>query len=235
MRTREDELLQTVATLADSLVDDFDVVDLLQVLVEHCAELFDAVAAGILLVSPSGPLEVIVSTSERSEFVEMMQLRAGEGPCVEAVATGQVVSVEDLRDVADRWPKFAADARQSGFASLHAIPMRLRDSIIGSLNLFRDRVGKLNEPDAIAAKTLADIATISILQQRLVEESILTQGQLQRALDSRVVIEQAKGYIAQSHGLDMDAAFQLIRAHARSTQTRLSVVAADITTGRLSL
>lgn len=235
MRTREDQLLQTVATLADSLVDDFDVVDLLQVLVEHCARLFDAVAAGILLVSPTGQLEVIVSTSERSEFVEMMQLRAGEGPCVEAVATGRVVSVEDLRDVADRWPRFAADARASGFASLHAIPMRLRDSIIGSLNLFGDHVGKLNEPDAIAAKTLADIATISILQQRLVEESILTQRQLQRALDSRVVIEQAKGYIAQSHGLDMDAAFQLIRAHARSTQTRLSVVAADVTTGRLVL
>lgn len=235
MSTREDQLLQTVATLADSLVDDFDVVDLLQVLVEHCAELFDAVAAGILLVSPSGELEVIVSTSERSEFVEMMQLRAGEGPCVEAVATGQVVSVENLRDIADRWPKFSADARRSGFASLHAIPMRLRESIIGSLNLFRDRVGKLNEPDAIAAKALADIATISILQQRLVEESILTQGQLQRALDSRVLIEQAKGFIAQSHGLDMDAAFQLIRGHARSTQTRLSVVAAEITSGRLRL
>jgi hypothetical protein len=235
MSTREDQLLQTVATLADSMVDDFDVVDLLQVLVEHCSELFDAVAAGILLVSPTGELEVIVSTSERSEFVEMMQLRAGEGPCVEAVATGRVVSVEDLRNVADRWPRFAADARRSGFASLHAIPMRLRESIIGSLNLFRDRVGKLNEPDAIAAKALADIATISILQQRLVEESILTQGQLQRALDSRVVIEQAKGYVAQSRGLDMDAAFQLIRSQARSTQTRLSVVAEDIVTGRLTV
>ncbi|GAA3215002.1 GAF and ANTAR domain-containing protein [Microbacterium terregens] len=235
MSTREDQLLQTVATLADSMVDDFDVVDLLQVLVEHCSELFDAVAAGILLVSPTGELEVIVSTSERSEFVEMMQLRAGEGPCVEAVATGRVVSVEDLRNVADRWPKFAADASRSGFASLHAIPMRLRESIIGSLNLFRDRVGTLNEPDAIAAKALADIATISILQQRLVEESILTQGQLQRALDSRVVIEQAKGYVAQSRGLDMDGAFQLIRSQARSTQTRLSVVAEDIVTGRLTV
>lgn len=235
MSTREDRLLQTVATLADSLVDDFDVVDLLQLLVEHCADLFDAVAAGILLVDRNGVLEVIASTSERSEFVEMMQLRAGEGPCVEAVQRGQVVSVEDLRDVADRWPKFAADARRSGFASLHAIPMRLRDSIIGSLNLFRDRAGRLNEPDAIAAKALADIATISILQQRLVEESLLTQGQLQRALDSRVVIEQAKGFIAQRHDLDMDAAFQLIRGYSRSTQTRLSVVAGDIIAGRLAL
>lgn len=235
MTTREDQLLQTVATLADSLVADFDVVDLLQVLVEECASIFDAAAAGILLVSPTGQLEVIASTNERSEFIGLMQLRAGEGPCVEAVATGRVVSVKDLGRVADRWPKFAADARRSGFASVHAIPMRLRDSVIGSLNLFRDRIGELNDPDAAAAKTLADIATISILQQRLVEESLVAQGQLQRALDSRVVIEQAKGYIAQSHGLDMDTAFQRIRAHARSTQTRLSVVASDITTGRLTL
>lgn len=235
MSTREDQLLQTVATLADSLVDDFDVVELLQILVDECTHIFDAAAAGILLVAPSGELEVIVSTNERSELVGLMQLRAGEGPCVEAVATGSVVSVEDLRDVADRWPKFAEDAVRSGFSSLHAIPMRLRESVIGSLNLFRDRVGALNAEDAAAAKTLADIATISILQQRLVEESVIAQGQLQRALDSRVLIEQAKGYVAQSHDLDMDAAFRLIRDHARATQTRLSTVASDITSGRLTL
>lgn len=235
MSTREDQLLQTVGTLADSLVDDFDVVELLQLLVDECATIFDAAAAGILLLSPTGHLEVIVSTSERSEFVGLMQLRAGEGPCVEAVETGEVVSVVDLRDVADRWPVFAEDARNSGFTSLHAIPMRLRDSVIGSLNLFRDRVGVLNTDDAAAAKTLADIATISILQQRLVEESVIAQGQLQRALDSRVIIEQAKGYISQSHNLDMDSAFRLIRGHARATQTRLSTVATEIISGRLTL
>ncbi|MFG6504396.1 ANTAR domain-containing protein [Microbacterium sp. P05] len=235
MATREDQLLQTVSTLADSLVDDFDIVDLLQLLVEESARIFDATAAGILLVSQDRVLEVIASTSERSEFVGLMQLRAGEGPCVEAVATGAVVSVADLAKITDRWPDFAADALRSGFASIHAIPMRLRDSVIGSLNLFRDRVGELNATDAAAAKTLADIATISILQHRLVEESVVAQGQLQRALDSRVVIEQAKGYIAQSHDLDMDEAFRLIRAHARSTQSRLSDIAADITAGRLTL
>ncbi len=235
MRTREDHLLHTVAALADSLVDDFDVVDVLQLLVDECTELFDAAAAGILLLTPTGELEVIASTDERSEFVGLMQLRVGQGPCVEAVTSGRVVSVEDLDDIADRWPAFAADAHRSGFASLHAIPMRLRESVIGSLNLFRDRVGGLNEPDAVAARTLADIATISILQQRLVEESVIAQAQLQRALDSRVVIEQAKGYLAQSQGVDMDTAFQRMRAHARSTRARLSVVAAEIITGRLAL
>ncbi|RKT35773.1 GAF domain-containing protein [Microbacterium sp. AG1240] len=235
MSTREDQLLRTVSTLADSLVDDFDIVDLLQVLVEESASIFDATAAGILLVDRGGELEVIASTSERSEFVGLMQLRAGEGPCVEAIETGRVVSVEDLRDVTDRWPIFAEDARRSGFLSLHAIPMRLRDSVIGSLNLFRDRVGELNAVDAAAAKTLADIATISILQQRLVRESVVAQGQLQHALDSRVVIEQAKGFIAQRRNLDMEAAFRLIRGHARENQRRLSDVAADITSGRLEI
>jgi hypothetical protein len=235
MRTREDLLLQTMASMADSLVADFDLVDLLQRLVEECILIFDATAAGILLRSPVGPLEVMVSTNERSEFVGLMQLRVGEGPCVEAVTTGQVVSVRDLANITDRWPAFAAAAGESGFASVHAIPMRLRDATIGSLNLFRDRPGDLNEPDALAARALSDIATISILQHRIVEESVLAQAQLQRALDSRVVIEQAKGYLAQRRDIDMDEAFALLRGHARSTRTGLGVVAAEVIAGRLSL
>jgi GAF domain-containing protein len=233
--TREHQLLETFVALADSLVDDFDVVDVLQRLVDDCTSLFDASAAGILLLSPSNQLEVIVSTSERSELVELMQLRVGAGPCVEAATTGEVVSVDDIDQIADRWPAFAADARASGFSSIHAIPLRLRDSTLGSLNLLRDGPGPLNPADAAAARALADIATISILQQRLVEESALAQSQLQRALDSRVVIEQAKGYLAQRQDIDMEEAFTRIRTHARSTQTRIGVVAADIVAGRLTL
>lgn len=232
---REHQLLGTFVTLADSLVDDFDVVDVLQHLVDECISLFDASAAGILLLSPTNQLEVIVSTSERSELVELMQLKVGAGPCVEATTTGEVVSVDDIDQIADRWPAFAADARASGFSSIHAIPLRLRDSTLGSLNLLRDEPGPLNAADAAAAQALADIATISILQQRLVEESELAQAQLQRALDSRVVIEQAKGYLAQRQGIDMDEAFALIRSHARRTQTRIGVVAAEVIAGRLVL
>lgn len=233
--TREHQLLGTFVTLADSLVDDFDVVDVLQHLVDECISLFDASAAGILLLSPSNQLEVIVSTSERSELVELMQLKVGAGPCVEAATTGEVVSVDDIDQIADRWPAFATDARASGFSSIHAIPLRLRNSTLGSLNLLRDEPGALNAADAAAAQALADIATISILQQRLVEESELAQAQLQRALDSRVVIEQAKGYLAQRQGIDMDEAFARIRSHARSTRTRIGVVAADVIAGRLVL
>lgn len=233
--TREHQLLGTFVTLADSLVDDFDIVDVLQRLVDDCISLFDASAAGILLLSPSNRLEVIASTSERSELVELMQLRVGAGPCVEAATGGEVVSVDDIDQIAHRWPAFATDARASGFSSIHAIPLRLRDSTLGSLNLFRDEAGALNAADAAAAQALADIATISILQQRLVEESELAQAQLQRALDSRLVIEQAKGYLAQMRDIDMDEAFARIRSHARSTQTRIGVVARDVIDGRLSL
>lgn len=233
--TREHRLLETFVTLADSLVDDFDVVDLLQRLVDDCISLFDASAAGILLLSPSGVLEVIAATSERSELVELMQLRVGAGPCVEAATTGEVVSVEDIDQISDRWPAFAADARASGFSSIHAIPLRLRDSTLGSLNLLRDEPGTLNAADAIAAQALADIATITILQQRLVEESEIAQAQLQRALDSRVVIEQAKGYLARRQNIDMDEAFARIRRHARSTHARISAIATDVIAGRLVL
>jgi GAF domain-containing protein len=233
--TREHQLLGTFVTLADSLVDDFDVVDLLQRLVDECISLFDASAAGILLLSPTHELEVIASTSERSELVELMQLRVGAGPCVEAATTGEVVSVGDIDQISDRWPAFAADARASGFSSIHAIPLRLRDSTLGSLNLLRDEPGALNAADAAAAQALADIATITILQQRLVEESAIAQAQLQRALDSRVVIEQAKGYLAQRQNIDMGEAFARIRSYARSAQSRISVVAADIVAGRLVL
>lgn len=235
VRTREDRLVGTFVTLADSLVADYDVVDLLQLLVEETIELFDAAAAGILLVNRAQELEVIVSTNERSEFLGLMQLRAGEGPCVEAVTTGAVVSVADMDHVEERWPLFAADARRSGFRSMHSIPMRLRDNTIGSLNLFRDRIGQLNDEDAMAAQALADVATIGILQHRIAEEAEITQTQLQNALDSRVAIEQAKGYLAHTQGIDMDAAFGRIRANARSTQRRLRDVAADVITGRLDL
>lgn len=234
-RTREEHLIETFVTIADSLVADYDVVDLLQTLIEECTELFDAAAAGILLVNSDQEFEVIVSTNERSELLGLMQLRVGEGPCVEAITTGKVVTVGDLDAVAERWPRFASAARESGYVAIHAIPLRLRDSTIGSLNLFRNHTGELNAADAAAAQALSDVATISILQERLVRESDLARGQLQRALDSRVVIEQAKGYLAHTQGIDMDTAFARIRQHARSTQTRLGVVAAQVITGELAL
>jgi len=234
-RDRETQLLKTFVTLADSLVTGFDTIDLLQMLVERTTALFDAADAGIILAGSTGELEVIASTNERSKLVGLLQLRAGEGPCVESYTTGSVVSVPDLGEIDDRWPVFTDLARDSGYGSVHAIPLRLRDQTLGSLNLFRDTTGALNEDDATAAQALADVATISILQERALREIDSTRDQLQRALDSRVVIEQAKGVVSYTQSVDMDEAFQRIRRHARANRLPLVEVAADVVARRLTI
>lgn len=233
--TREALLVHTFVALADSLVDHFDMIDLLQTLVDRSTELFDASACGIVLGPDDRNLEVIVSTSEESRLVGLMQLRAGQGPCVEAVTTGLVVSVSDSREMRDRWPRFWEAAAASGYVAVHAIPMRLRGETIGSLNLFRTTEGALNESDAMAAQALADVATISVLQERTIRDSEAIREQLQRALDTRVVIEQAKGVIAQTHRLGMEDAYRLLRHHARTTRSSLSEVAAGVVAGTVTI
>jgi len=233
--TREALLVQTFVTLADSLVADYDIIDLLQNLVDRSTALFDASASGIILGPDDEHLEVIVSSSEESRLVGLMQIHAGQGPCVEAVTTGRVVSVIDPSEMSDRWPLFAAEAADSDYRSVHAIPLRLRGQTIGSLNLFRDHDGALNTEDAIAAQGLADVATISVLQERNIRDSTVIREQLQHALDSRVLIEQAKGVLSQLHHLDMDAAYRLLRHHSRSTQTPMSAVAAGIIDGSIAV
>jgi len=233
--TREGLLVRTFVNLADSLVSDFDVLELLQTLVDQATLLFDASAAGIIIGPDDRHLEVVASTSELSRLVGLMQLEAGEGPCVEAVTTGEVVSVASVAEIGERWPAFAALAEGAGYLSVHAIPLRLRGEVIGSLNLFREREGALNEADATAAQALADVATISVLQERTIRDSTVVRDQLRHALDSRVLIEQAKGVIAHTHGVDMDEAFRLIRREARNTSTAMPAVAAGIVEGRVTI
>ncbi|MBF4609396.1 ANTAR domain-containing protein [Curtobacterium sp. VKM Ac-1393] len=228
VHTREHRLVDAFVTLTDTLVTEYDVVELLQSLVDNATDLFDATAAGILLVNQSQDLEVVVSTSERSALVGLLQLEAGEGPCVEAFTTGSPVSVQDADEMRRRWPQFAAASQEAGYTSVHSIPLRLRDTILGSMNLFRETSGALNEDDATAARALTDVATISILQQRSVDHATLAQEQLQRALNSRVVIEQAKGFVSYTHHVDTDTAFQLLRSYARSHQIRLADLARSV-------
>ncbi len=228
VHTREHRLVDTFVTLTDTLVAEYDVVELLQSLVDNAAELFDATAAGILLVNQSQDLEVVVSTSERSALVGLLQLEAGEGPCVEAFTTGSPVSVQDADEMRRRWPQFAAASQEAGYISVHSIPLRLRDTVLGSMNLFRETPGALNEDDAIAARALTDVATISILQQRNVDHATLAQAQLQQALNSRVVIEQAKGFVSHTHHVDTETAFQLLRGYSRSHQIRLADLARSV-------
>ena len=223
--TREDRLIDTFATLADTLVADYDVVDLLQTLVERCADVFDIAAAGILLADADGELEVIASTSEASRLVEVMQLSARAGPCVESFTSGSVVSLPDVEDSPPEWQRFRDSAREQGFAAVFALPLRLRETTIGALNLLSNLPGALPPRDVRAAQALADVATIGILQERTLRESMSVREQLTNALTSRVVIEQAKGVLAHSRGISMEEAFTVLRTYARTNRLLLSRVA----------
>lgn len=233
--SRERRLVETFVTLADTLVDDYDVVDLLQQLVERCTELFGASAVGIVLTDLNGQLEVIASTDEDARLIELLQLSSGNGPCIEAFQTGEVVVVADVLQVPSEWSAFRDLAVQLGIASAHAVPMRLRARTIGSLNVFGASTGRLAEDDAVAMRALADVATIGILHQRAIAESDVIRAQLQRALDSRIIIEQAKGVIAYTRQIDVEQAFAILRRHARSTSTALTTVAERVVRFELEL
>ncbi|KQZ10869.1 ANTAR domain-containing protein [Agromyces fucosus] len=234
-RTREQELLRTFASLADTLVEGYDVVELLQLLVDSCQQLLDTTAAAILLADADGELDVIASTSEASRLVELIQIGAEAGPCVESFTTGTFVSVPDISDSPERWGRFRDGAIAQGFASVHAFPMRLRETRIGTLNLLRDSVGELDPDDRAAAQAFADVATIGILHERSIHESHVLSEQLERALQSRVVIEQAKGVVAHTRGVPIEEAFTLIRAYARANRIGISQVAAGLVDRSLAL
>ena len=234
-RTREARLLETFATLADTLVDDYDVVDLLQTLVDACRDLLDTTDAGILLADSDGALELISSTSEAADLVEVMQVGAESGPCIACFRTGKPVSVPDIARAPAEWSEFRRTALENGFAAVEAIPMRLRDVTIGTLNLLRSEPGSPPEEDMAAARAFADVATIGILHERTVRESEGLSAQLQTALNSRVLIEQAKGVVSFTADVPVDDAFHLIRRYARDHGLRLGEVAARLVRRELRL
>jgi GAF domain-containing protein len=224
-------LAQTFVTLADTLVDDYDVVDLMDRLVTTCTDLLDVTAAGILLVDQRGGLQVVASSSEEMRLVELFQLQNEEGPCLDSISSGQAVDVDNLSTSAGRWPRFSAEAARVGYRSVHAVPLRLREEVIGGLNLFRDAPPAFTDGERRIAQALADAATIGILQQRSVHRAALLAEQLQTALDSRIVIEQAKGVLAQHHGVGMNEAYRLLRRHARDHNLRMGVLAEALARG----
>lgn len=225
--SRESRLNAAFVMVADTLTDDYDVVDLLHTLVSECTDIVEASAGGLMLLDAGGELQVVASTTESAEIVEVLQLAAGVGPCLDCFATGEQVSVPDVA-AADRWPAFREEALRRGFLSAHAIPMRLRGDTIGTMNLFSASIGALGDRDAAAAQALADVATISILQQRVSAHAQIVAEQLQRALDSRVLIEQAKGAIAQASGTSMDESFAVLRRYARERNLTLHAIAEAI-------
>jgi GAF domain-containing protein len=217
-------LSETFVELTDTLVADFDVIDFLHVLTDRSAALLDVSAVGLLLADPRGELRVVAASSEAARLLELFQLQNDQGPCLDCFRSGRPVTSPDM--IADqRWPRFAAAAAQAGFTSVQALPMRLRDQVIGALNLFRAAPGPFDPASVRVGQALADVATISLLHERSMRLSDVLNEQLQTALNSRVVIEQAKGKLAERLGIDMDQTFTVLRGYARSRNRRLSDVA----------
>ena len=231
---REHRLAQVFVTLADTLVTDFDVADLFHDLAAACVDLLEVTAAGLMLVDVNGKLRVMASSSERSRLLELMEIQNDEGPCLDCHRDGTAIRVADLAADRARWPSFADEAIRVGFGAVYALPMRLRQDTIGALNLFHRHPEAITDDTLRLAQALADVATIAILQQRAVQGSTEVAQQLQTALNSRVVIEQAKGVLAGQHHIDMPTAFNLLRAYARRTNQRLSDVARAVVTGELT-
>ena len=222
----DSELLAgTFVDLSDTLVADFDVVDFLHLLADRSVALLAASAAGVVLADPRGELRVAAASSQAAGLMELFQIQNDQGPCLDCFRTGQPVTAADLTGPSQPWPRFAAAAAQAGFRAVEALPMRLRDEVIGALNLFRAAPGPLDPADLRIGQALADIATIGLLQERNVRRSEIAAEQLQAALNSRVVIEQAKGKLAERLGIDMDRSFGLLRDYAHNTNQRLTDVA----------
>jgi GAF domain-containing protein len=230
-----EKLAETFVELADSLVDDFDAFDLLNVLVERCVDLLGVSAAGLMFADGGEQLRLAVSSSESARLMDLYQLQNDEGPCLECYNSGQPVSGVPLSEKEDRWPKFAPAATREGFVGVLALPLRLRGRVIGALNLFDAKDGTLSDPElGPVAQAMADVATIAILQERIGQQRDVLNQQLQAALTSRVIIEQAKGVLATLLELEMDQAFELMRKRSRDERRRLVEVAEEVVTARSS-
>ena len=229
----EQLLIRTLVELADTLVDDFDLVELLTLCAHRCVETIDVSAAGLMLVSPGGDLRVVASSSEAARIVELFEIQGAEGPCVDCYRTGTAVFGESVAEITSRWPSFARVAIDVGFQSVHAIPMRLRGKVVGALNLFRQEAGSLSPADVLAAQALADVSTIAILQYEAGRHAQIVNDQLHNALTSRIMIEQAKGIVSERLGVDMEGSFSTLRRYARSHNSRLVDVARDVINGAI--
>lgn len=227
--TREHRLTEVFVELADTLIADFDLVDFYGTLAHACVELLDVDAAGLMLADEHGVLHVMASSDEQAELLELFELQQNFGPCPECFRTGHPVVNVPLAT----WPEFATAAAAGGYATAHAVPLRLRGQVIGALNLFRTSTTPLTDEDAALAQALSDIATIGLLHERAFREHQELAEQLQHALDSRVLIEQAKGMLAERAGLSLAEAFATMRSYARCTGRGLSTVAHGVLDGSL--
>jgi GAF domain-containing protein len=231
--SRDEWLARTFVELADTLVADFDLIEFLSMLADRCVELISSTEVGLALVGPRG-LQMMASSSERMRVTELLEVQFEEGPCFECFRMGLPVLNQQLSSADGRWPRFAPKARESGFQTAHAVPLRLRDEVIGAMNVFDTTIRDLTQTESNLLRAFADAATIGILQARTVKQQSDLSIQLQGALNSRIAVEQAKGIVAERLKVDMDTAFGMIRNHARTHSTLLGAIADALVRGSLS-
>lgn len=228
-------LSRVFVELADTLVQEFDVVDFLTVLARRSAELLHATEAGVILADEHGTLRYVASSHESARMLELFELQNAEGPCLDCYRNNERIVNQSLADVPSRWPRFAPEATRLGFAMVHALPMRLRGSVVGAVNVFAATDAPVTDDEVEIGQALADIATVALLQERSIREAHVLNEQLQGALESRILIEQAKGMLAERMRLDVDAAFAELRRYARETNTRLRDVCTSVLDGTLDV
>jgi GAF domain-containing protein len=224
-RVSAERLAEIMVNVADTLADDFDLMDMLHVLTRDAAELLDAGEVGLMLADDKGGLQFVAASHERTQTLELFQLQVHEGPCVDAFATGAPVTNIELASAGGRWPDFAAPAAAAGFAVVHALPMRLHRQVIGVLNIFTAADRVLQPSELAIVQALADLTTIALLRERALQEATVLAEQLQAGFQSRLVIERAKGALAQLHGIDAEDAFELLRSYARRNRYKITDVA----------
>jgi len=224
---------ETFVELADTMVTGFDMMDFLHALTGRSVQLLNVSAAGLLLADPRGDLRVVAASSEAVRLLELFQLQSDQGPCLDCFRSGQPVTAADLTTQAGHWPRFAAAARDAGFTAVQALPMRLREQVIGALNLFRGSDEPFTGTEMAIAQAMAEMAAIGLIQERAARERNLLASQLQAALNSRVIIEQAKGMISEYLTMTVDDAFKLLRSYAHYHNRRLSEVASDVVDRRI--
>jgi len=231
-----ERLAHVFVELADTLIEDFDVVDFLQTLTDRCVELLGTDAAGLMLTDQRGGLQLMTATLERARVLELFELQVEEGPCLECFTTGDPITNIELTEAEanQRWPVFSPAAVEAGFAVTHALPMRLRGRVIGALNMFNDQQVELSDSDIAVGQAMADVATIGLLHQRNTNEQTILSEQLQTALHSRILVEQAKGAVAALAGVSPAEAFKAMRAHARRNNMTLTDVATAVVDGTLT-
>lgn len=231
--SREQLVMETFVELADTLSSHYDVTDFLHTLVERCEDILQVEAGGVLVYTADGHLDVAAATTEKMQRYEEAELRHGEGPCIDAYRGVEQIVAEDLNETKDRWPRTTPEALELGLQAVYAFPLRLRDHCIGALNLYREQPGPFHEDDVRLAQAFADVAAIGILQEREIAGNQRTVRQLQHALDSRVMIEQAKGLLAAQLGVSPEEAFQVLRRQARSNRIKLHDVAVAVVENRM--